>query len=200
MAKKTKILLTAGISVICCLALVVVGTYALFTDSVSVANHLQAGTLKVRLERTNLKWAQLNEDGYLVSGEDSTTQDFTDPTTENIFGIGSDVLVVPGSYYEATLKLSNDGTVALDYKLKIVLTSDSNTLAQQILVVVDGNTASSKSLSTGTNIIGEGFLDKSDKTKSFVVKVQFSDLADNNAAQDMEVSFDLIVEAVQSAV
>lgn len=197
--RKTRTILAACLTTMVCIAMIVVGTYALFTDSVDLSNHLQAGTLKVKLERTNLKWAKLDSAGYLETGEDAATKDFTEPTTDNIFGIGEDVLVVPGAYYQATLKLTNNGSVAFDYTVKIVLKSNSNALAEQLIVTVDGDAATAKALSAGENVVSSGSLDKTDsnRSKEFTIKIEFADVEDNNDAQELTVNFDLVVVAVQ---
>jgi len=91
--KKTKVIIISCITILVCLSLIIVGTYALFSQTVNIENHLQAGTLKVKLERTDLIWVELNVDGYLEENQDSTVKDFTSPTSENIFGIEDGVLV-----------------------------------------------------------------------------------------------------------
>lgn len=195
--KKTKVIIISCITILVCLSLIIVGTYALFSQTVNIENHLQAGTLKVKLERTNLIWVELNVDGYLEENQDSTVKDFTSPTFENIFGIEDGVLVVPGCYYEASMRLTNDGSVAFDYIVKIVLKSASNKLAEQIKVIVDGDDANKKALSIGENTVSSGTIDKTDASKAFTVKIVFEEDQYNNAAQNLTVDFDLVVEAIQ---
>jgi predicted ribosomally synthesized peptide with SipW-like signal peptide len=195
--KKTKVIIISCITILVCLSLIIVGTYALFSQTVNIENHLQAGTLKVKLERTNLIWVELNVDGYLEENQDSTVKDFTSPTSENIFGIEDGVLVVPGCYYEASMRLTNDGSVAFDYIVKIMLKSASNKLAEQIKVIVDGDDANKKALSIGENTVSSGTIDKTDASKAFTVKIVFEEDQYNNAAQNLTVDFDLVVEAIQ---
>jgi len=195
--KKTKVIIISCITILVCLSLIIVGTYALFSQTVNIENHLQAGTLKVKLERTDLIWVELNVDGYLEENQDSTVKDFTSPTSENIFGIEDGVLVVPGCYYEASMRLTNDGSVAFDYIVKIMLKSASNKLAEQIKVIVDGDDANKKALSIGENTVSSGTIDKTDASKAFTVKIVFEEDQYNNAAQNLTVDFDLVVEAIQ---
>ncbi|MBG0762313.1 hypothetical protein IY230_01645 [Acholeplasma laidlawii] len=202
MGSKIKVLIASAFAIVGAAALIVAGTYALFSDSISIDNHLQAGTLKVKLERTSLKWAELNPvTGYLVEQTDNEVKDFTKSSTltENVFGLEDEVLVVPNSFYEATLKLSNNGSVAFDYTVKIVLTSNSNALAEQLKVTVDGDTVNAKLLSDGETILVSGTMDKtvSNSAKSFTIRIEFINQNDNNDAQDLTVDFDLIVTAIQ---
>ena len=55
MRSKIKVLIASAFAIVGAAALVVAGTYALFSDSISIDNHLQAGTLKAKLERTRFK-------------------------------------------------------------------------------------------------------------------------------------------------
>lgn len=198
MTKKTPVLLAACTTIMLCVALIAVGTYALFSDSLTVKNHLQAGTLQVKLERTALKWAELdNSTGYMKEGSNTNVVDFTQATNENIFGIAADTKIVPGCFYEATLKLTNSGSVAFDYAVDIVLDGISNALAEQLNVTVD--TVDKGALSVGTTTVASGALAKNEATRTFVVKIEFVNNNDiNNDAQALLVNFDLIVTAIQA--
>ena len=65
MKNKIKILFISYAVILLCTCFIVTGTYALFTDSAKVTNHLKAGNLDIRLERVNLEYQVLNEEGYL---------------------------------------------------------------------------------------------------------------------------------------
>ena len=67
---KKRILLASCSIIAMCLCAIVGMTYALFTDSVSVKNHLQAGNLDIALVRTDLEYAILDNDGYLTTYSD----------------------------------------------------------------------------------------------------------------------------------
>lgn len=198
MTKKTRVLLTACTTIMLFVALIVAGTYALFSDSVTMKNHLQAGTLEVKLERLDLKWTELDSTtGYLKEGSNTDVVNFTEATEENIFGISTDSKIVPGCFYEATLKLTNIGSVAFDYSVAIVLDGISNELAEQLKVTVD--TVDKGTLSAGTTTVAKDMLAINEFTKTFIVRIEFvNNNAINNAAQAMQVCFDLIVRATQA--
>lgn len=203
---KKRILITSCSVVLLCICAIIGTVYALFSDTVSVKNHLQAGTLDVTLERTELKYTLLNQNGQLETIEDLTPIDFTSPNNENVFGIDdSDVNIVPGSYFEAKMKLKNTGNVAFDCNVIIKLDGSSNALAEQLRVTVtrQGQEPIVKSLSAlndnGYSIaIGEMGANASDEV--FTVRVEFITFDSNNDAQDLSASFDLVVEAIQATV
>lgn len=199
---KTKTLGIAGILIVLCVALLIGGTYALFSDQIEVENHLQAGTLKVKLERTSLTKTYLDETtGYLKTLTNTSTVDFTNQTTENVFGVGTNELVVPGSSYEAQMKITNNGSVAFTYDIKLSLLSvQTNALASQMKVYIDGvdkGYLSQLAQSNSQVIIATGTMTKADVAKTFTIKIVFENLSTNNDAQNQDVSFDLIVAATQ---
>ena len=192
--------------------LLVGGTYALFTDSVSIGNHLEAGNLNISLLRTSYSKTTLDSDGYLSTVTDSTEVDFSEETEENIFALEEDEYVVPGSSFLANLKLVNgkkDGdnyvpsSVAFSYNVKIVVSEDSNSdfISQLTVTVKKGEelVANKKLSEFGTDAILSGKMTKNDASAEFSVKVAFDDLdpEKNNKAQDKKASFDLKVEAIQ---
>lgn len=208
---KSRILLMALATVLCCLALIVGATYALFTDRVSVTNHLQAGTLKLTLVREKLTSHNLDPEGsgYMKNEEDEDEMDFTDPTDKNIFGLSESVLIVPTSTFTADMRIEHgtDSNVAFGYWIEIVLNTDDSDaeLAEQLKVTVTygDNEEAVKYLNQGLTIgsdaapietIGVG------ETAEFSVTLEFVNLdnATNNLAQGQNVYFDLIVHAVQS--
>lgn len=202
--RKVRTLLMACVMILLCTVMIVGGTYALWSDNVSVENHLTSGTLKVKLERISLTKTYLDETtGYLVTPDaDTTIVDFTDTNTEddNVFGI--EEKVVPCSEYEATLKITNNGDVAFTYDVIIKMNgSANNALAKQLKVYLndeDMGTLSEYAVVDGKAIISTQTMAKNDSAKEFTVKIQFiNDDEINNAAQDKEVKFDLLVNAVQ---
>ena len=199
---KFRTLLVACIMIMLSIAVIIGGTFALWSDNVSVENHLTAGTLKVKLERISLTKTYLDDEtGYLAVSNDNTTIDLTSATTQNVnvFGIGDNEKIVPCASYDATLKLTNNGDVAFSYEVIIKLTSVSNELAEQLKVYIDG--VDKGYLSTyaddGQAIVSTSTMAKNDSAKEFSVKIVFDDLDENNAAQNQEVDFDLLVNAVQ---
>ena len=209
---KLRTLLSAAMLSMAGAGLLVGGTYALFTDSVSIGNHLEAGNLNISLLRTSYSKTTLDSDGYLSTVTDSTEVDFSEETEENIFALEEDEYVVPGSSFLANLKLVNgkkDGdnyvpsSVAFSYNVKIVVSedSDSDFISQLTVTVKKGEeeVANKKLSEFGTDAILSGKMTKNDASAEFSVKVAFDDLDSekNNKAQDKKASFDLKVEAIQ---
>lgn len=214
--KKKRVLLVSCSVILLCMSIIVGMTYALFTDSVSVKNHLKAGNLDITLTRTNLEYSVLNEDGELAVTEVTDDYNFTASTNENVFGIDAkDIRIVPGSYFDADMEIANNGNVAFTYSVGISLIGNSNALAEQLQVTVthpDGTTTTKKlSELAGGLSIATGKMKVTDATQSFSVKVDFindvvanADLAngetpmDNDLAQTQSAVFDLVVTAVQA--
>lgn len=216
---KARALLSASVLLMLSTGLLVGGTYALFSDQVKVTNHLVAGNLNVSLLRTNLSKHTLdNTTGYSKDVTDDTVVDFTEATDKNIFGLEDGELVVPTSWFEATLKIVNgtknsDGSyvassVAFDYGVKVDVDEGSDAdLIDQLYVTVskfDGEAftpvVTEKKLNEfTTDTVFSGVMDKSQLEQQFKIKLEFKNLenAVNNEAMDDNADFDLIVEAVQ---
>ncbi len=147
--KRTKLLTAIG-ALVCSLALLVGGTYALFTDEAKITNHLQAGTMELTLVRTNYQHNLLNERGFIadVTPEGSDADmDFSEANEENLFGLTAETLFAPGASATANLTISNqkqdavDATitddeavdtssdVAFGYWLELVVADDSQDVA-----------------------------------------------------------------------
>lgn len=202
MAKTSRKLLLACLTVLACIALIVAGTYALFTANPHVTNHLAAGNLTATLTRDNLETVLLNENGNLTKTTDPNDVDFTGATEETLFGLKDGTVIAPGCSLKADMILSNKGSVAFTYWIEIVLNSDSNELAQQLEVqVVAGEKTVTQSLSEGPTLGSEGTpigtVTLTAPTAAFTVTVTFKDDPNNNAAQNQEVDIDLIVHATQ---
>ena len=219
--KKLRTLLMCTLSIMLCMATVVVGTYALFTDKVTLNNHLQAGTLEISLVRTKLTKTELTERGYLETselpdGENGKDFSSTNTTNENVFGITDGTLVVPGSSYQADLKLTNGGSVAFTYTVAIVFDGvDSDALKDQALAeqlrITAGKSETTEETKTkmlydikleqdDTLAIFTDELAATDPSVNFFVKVEFvnnTDNTTNNAAKNGEVKFDIVVSAFQ---
>ena len=205
--KKRSVLMSA-LTLMLCLALVASGTYALFSDQVTLKNHLQAGTLDITLIRTNLKTLSLdNTTGFLVETENAEDVDFSAPTTRNVFDITDETLVVPGCVYNAEMQIKNNSDVAFGYWLEIVFDDTVDlTLAEQLKITVttvDGNKSISGMLDQNKGLIGAeadpiGILAKTGSAL-FTVSVEFCNLdhSVNNNAKLTSFEFDIIVHAVQ---
>lgn len=202
-----KIITISSFVLVLCLLIISLSTYALFSQSILVETHLQAGVLSAKLERTNLKYNDLNEEGLLVDLENEERIDFTKTNQKenNIFGLSQNKYIVPGSYFEATMVLTNEGNVAFDYWLEINVKEGSDTsLLNQIKVTV--STIVDEEIITITyldNLIEIGSKLKpidsvmNHESKTFIIKIEFVNNEDNNSAMEEEVNFDLTVYAVQ---
>ena len=185
-----------------CIAMVVAATYSLLADNSKTNVHLEAGSLKIVLTRTNLKKTGLNsQTGLLETIENDEEKDFSSPTAENAFGIADGEKIVPSCEYQATMRVENGGNVAFDFVIAIRLNSTANNLASQLEVFIDGESKgrlSDFSNENGVVATAARTVQKS-ANKTFTVKIAFVDTADNNSAQAQKVDFDLLVLATQTA-
>ena len=205
------------VAIVLCALLLVTGTYALFTDSVSVKNHLQAGTMKLQLWRVGLENTMLNENGVLETQTPNTTPvNFTETTNENVFGLVDGDTIVPETVLKATMELRNTNTVAFTYYIEIVptkvdeQTESDPTFWSQLTVSVTANgqvydqfDTTDGVLRVGSETVGVNTVfagtEANPTTEQFTITVKFNDAgAANNDAQGKKVAFDLIVYAVQA--
>lgn len=205
--KKWRYVLMSLFILLLCLAIVVGASLSVLTGSVTLTVHLQSGSIGgLSLTRTSLTSRVLTDEGYLETTTDSTEKSFTEASQDNIFGIAEDDYIVPCCYYEAEMRLTNQSNVAVGYWLALVFEGDANALAEQLyLTVTAGETVfqdfiggyyAAGSLAVG----GENDVLASvpvGSSAQFTVKIQFDDNTENNAAQNQNVSFDLVVYAVQ---
>ncbi len=208
MKRRAKTLLLSCMTIVMSVMVLIAGSVALFSEDNKMQTHLIAGKLDARLERVALVTTKLDEKGYLKEVTEQTESDkpvpFTDKTTENVFGLGSDEKIVPCTVLTATLKLSNDGDVAFGYWVEIVAQKgyETSELAKQMKVTVtpENGVATEKYLSEGLTIGSTddviGIVELS-KATTFTVQIKFEDRTDNNAAQSAEAIFDLVVHATQ---
>lgn len=216
--KKKRVLLVSCSIILLCLTIIAGMTYSLFTDNFSVRNHLEAGKLNITLQRTYLEYNVLNELGVLEVIVDDTLYDFTKETNENVFGLDAKgIKIVPGSYFDAKMKVVNDNSdpnsqnysnVAFNYSVEIKLVKGYNDLARQMQVVVTSHDGVSvtKRLS---DVYSEGYVFElgtllaGEESQEFSVRVEFLDDLnyagmDNDLAQGEGLVFDLVVKAVQA--
>lgn len=200
---RKRALLVSGSVILLCMTIIVGMTWALFTDTETVFNHLVAGDLQITLKRVELTKTTLDEHGFLVtSNPDASVIDFSDPANgdKNVFGLKTDgngsvtEKIVPGSKFVAKMQIENNSDVAFGYWVKIVCKDQSATkeLAKQLKVKVytdkngDGiiDTSSEGDESTIANglTVGDhlnsnyiGVLGIGD-VENFIVSVEFNDL------------------------
>ena len=212
-AKKRSILLSV-LTLLLCLALFAVGTYAFFSAEVKLKNHLQAGTMDITLIRTHLLTESLNPETRILEKTEnprdidfSKPADLNDPNAENknVFDMTKDTLIIPGCWYSADMQIINNTDVAFEYWIEIVFDENADlTLANQLkLTVVSDKGTESKMLTEIDRKIGAagdpiGVLAETESAL-FTIKVEFCDLANevNNTAQEKSFEFDIVVHAVQ---
>ena len=195
--KRKRILLISGAVILLCLTIIIGMSYALFSDTERVTNHLQAGNLNITLERTKLVSRYLTDRGFLDTKSNNTLKDFTDNKNENVFDITDSTLIVPGCEYIADLRITNNSKTAFSYWVEVVYKGEKDVdLASQIEVTIirDNKVIGTldKGLTSATiNILAVGEYD------DFTVGIKFKDLATNNSAMDDSLDFDLVVHAIQ---
>lgn len=208
-----RVLLVSSSVILLCMSIIIGSTWAIFTDQKTVINHLQAGDLDITLKRIKLTKTALDGNGYLSEfTPDEHVKIFTRETDENIFGIGDNEKIVPGSKYSAEMRIVNNSDVAFGYWLEIKCTDKTNgeDLSKQIKITVDTDTTSSAFIGEGLTIKGAngGYIDELviGEAKNFTVTIEFLDSfitenglnkGDNDLAQNENLTFDLIVHAVQ---
>ena len=212
--KRKRVLLVSSSVILLCVSIILGMTWSLFTDTVTVENHLQAGDLNITLIRTKLETYSIDTNtGYLVSATNEDDVNFSNPTDKNVFDLTADTKIVPCSTYTATMEISNSQTtsdVAYAYWLEVKLITtglsqdeiDALKLDEQlkITIVSEAGTAS-KTLDEGLTVGSEsapiGTLALNDPADTFTVTMEFVDGANNNSAKTQKLQFDLVVHAVQ---
>ncbi|MBO5241022.1 MAG: hypothetical protein J6B56_06370 [Clostridia bacterium] len=217
MAKVFRTVALALAAIALAAAVAVAGSYALFTDTVTVSHHLQAGKLEAKLTRKTLLGNQIDASGYLCDYQGEKDVDFSGETKKNVFDL-EDTLIVPCMYREATMELTNGGNVAFAYWIEIVLTAPTKpqdvALSEQLEVSVKTQNAGAgmsvtdqpiqndgKKITIGSQENPVGVVELS-TAQTFSVKVAFKDYGDkldnaNNNAKGGKLQFDMIVYAVQ---
>ncbi len=203
----TKALLFSMITLCICTALTVGGTLALFSDRAEVNNHLSAGSLDVGLNRIAYTENALNAQGIMAKSTNNTRLDLT-KSANQMFSIEK---AVPTSSYEATVEVSNLGSVAFDYGMRILWKPNSDTkdndevLANQLQITVTSSKIANSTHSISFKLseceehdIQLGYLLKGTGVDTFTVKAEFiNDNAVNNLAMSANLEFDVQVYATQ---
>lgn len=210
MSKKTRTLLLSTMIIMLCVLIISASSFALFTDSASIENHLEAGTLDLKLIRVGVTHSYLDSEGYistksyqnteLLPDGEETYKDFTKPISKNAFGLASATMIVPKGYFIANMLLQNAGNVAYNFNVEIEWDSNAATkdaqkeLAKQIKVTFTEYDANGKVLRETTRMLYEmkddnakfmsGTMDNVDYSadRKFDVKVEFVDDDDSNYA------------------
>ena len=203
MSKRIRAISLSCVTVLCCLALIVGGAYALFSDSVNMVNHLQSGELKVQLYRDELGGLLLNGEGLLEEFTNNERVQFSKELS-NIFGINNGTKIVPGCDIKAKFTLENIGNVAIGYYLEFVV--EGTTLAEQLQLTLKTDTDTKtvmlselgKNYTWGSENMPLGKIFVGENAATFTVELEFvDDDAVNNEAQNQQIAVDMIVHAVQ---
>lgn len=220
---RKRVILTSCSIILLCTAIIVGMTFALFSEQMKLTNHLKAGELSITLTRTNLKYSTLDGKGYLKEVVVDKVEDFTSSNSanKNIFNIDDSTLIAPGSYFESTMKLTNNGNVAFTYEVNLSFNDKDSDIdiAKQILISVTdlkGNLLIAKPMllsdfpKDGVEFtLLQGEMAASDITEEFIIKVRFldDDKAEdrvylgngvyNNTAMSEVAIFDLHITATQ---
>ncbi len=192
-------LITSAVSLFICFTMLLGTTFAWFTDSVtSNGNIIQSGTLDVEMY-----WAEGDEDPTA----DATV--WTDASTGAIFK--GDQLWEPGYTDAKHFKILNNGTLALNYQLRIVANGIVSKLADVIDVyyfenatqVTRDTAETGTKLGTLTDILGTGkniantvngqLLATEEKAITLVFKMQESA---GNEYQNLTVATDFSIELI----
>lgn len=216
---KKKLIVLSVAFILACICLLIGATFALFTESNTSSHHLYSGTLDIGLTRTNLKYKTINDLGYLVENTVTDDIDLTKTTHayENAFGLNSQsVKIIPGSYFEADLEITNDGNTAFVYYITMSYKGIENELSKQLNVTIthaDGSTTV-KTLNefSGGIRLEAGEMSAKDLAESFKIRIDFTEDTifngtnppptenmDNDLAQTSAVNFDISVYAEQAS-
>ncbi len=193
--KSTKrALLFSGLALLMCFSMLIGSTYAWFTDSVTSGNNIiKSGTLKVSME-----WADGDTDP-------ATTDTWADASQGAIFDYD---LWEPGYVQARHIKISNAGSLALSYQLRVV----ANGIVSKLSDVIDvyyfdtatqltrENVTKGTKLGTLTEILGTGknlsntvcgdLLAKEEKMVTIAFKMQESA---GNEYQNLSIGSDFSV-------
>ena len=142
--KKINALLLSAVTILMSVTLMVVGSFALFSDTVTIQNSQQAGELKVTLIRASVVTTNLNASGVTETATDDADKTFEELKNESVFGFSDEDMLIPGMYSEASFVIANESDVAFGYYVKVELDDENNVkLAEQMKVsVVTGLTVS----------------------------------------------------------
>ncbi|MBO6263555.1 MAG: hypothetical protein J6N93_04695 [Clostridia bacterium] len=212
--RRSKTIVVALAVIVLCMSLIVGGTFALFTDKVTVNNHLQAGTLKITLIRTAHSYKALDDKGYLATTSVAEEEkNVNDDDFVNVFDLPDGALIAPQSVLSATFEIRNNDTVAFDYTVALIVKdstgatleiADFTELNKQLtleLTDASGNTTArngdTENAANGITVNGANVVEVGGK-ETFTVKLTFIDDTEiNNLAQGQNVYFDIVVSATQ---
>ena len=185
--KKSKAIILSAVLALMSAIILITASVALFSDSVTVVNYLQAGTLEIGLARVQLNGRTADENGVLTVSSNMERVDLTDAQTDdpddNVFTFGEQS--IPGTWQEATLEIENRGSVAFDYSVAFFFAetpaenSAAARLADKLLVTVtagegnvltEANTTLAQIVEQGA--VSVGSITAANETQTFKLKVE----------------------------
>ncbi len=178
-------------------------TFALFSDSVSTHNRIQAGSLEVGFFQTARYGVRLDEDGMFTQAPalEQPLDLKTLGLDQSIFSLDN---ICPGVYEEAVFEVRNyASTTAFHYGiiLRDFSLIGSESARDQIAISVsdaEGVRIRFTLAEAGTSKeVDLGIMKRGDSVATFEVRVEFLDTDQNNEANSASVTFDLTLRAVQ---
>lgn len=171
-------------------------------------NHVVAGSLNIDFELVDYRGINPNEQGVLeefIKIDKANEGSYVNLIEEqsSVFEIEN---AVPTLKHTATFKLTNNGTTAFDYSLKItdlVAEGDASVaLSEQISITIWTDTYEALSFNLNEfdkaeNVAKLGHLTTKDSVSYIYVSAEFLEGEDNNKAQNGIVEFDIQLDAIQ---
>ncbi len=208
MGRIKRIVLLSMITLCLSVMMIVGGTFALFSDSQVVNNHLEAGNLDVGVYRVGYITHQLDSDGLMKTSQNDTSEVNLNKDTSKIFEVKN---AVPSSYYQATLKIVNEGSTPFDYGLRIIWESDDTTpaleknLAEQLEITVTSSKLNApivfRLADCASNDVKLGYILKKGTAEEVTITALFvNDDKVNNDAMLATIDFDVQIYAAQKII
>lgn len=210
-----KLTIVTFIALLLCVISTVGVTMALFSDMVDSPSHIQSGTLKLGAQLVKLEGTYTDENGELAPISPTERNIDLKTSDECVFDIRN---AMPLLSQTATIRISNNDTVAFDYYVSIVrltdgeghsITSGSSheALAQQITIEIKiGTNKKTFNLCDyykSENEMYMGYVLRGDPSQDFTITASFDNLDEdgsvNNLAQGAHIKFDILIRAVQKS-
>ncbi len=187
MTKTKNALIASAVTILICITLLIGTTFAWFQSTAQLTvNKIESGTLDVKIEKFNGK-----------SWEDAEGQvlNFSN-------GSSSEILYEPGASYSLPdLRITNNGSLSLKYKVVFSSVSGDITLAEVLDVYLNGSKVGTlKDVLTSTDPDGfaHGYLDGYTSTETLKISVKMQESADNSYQGKQITSVSVTVYAAQN--
>ena len=206
--KKVWLAAAAAFALALSVSVLLLTTYALFSDSAETHNRLQAGTLDIGLFETRMTGNALNAEGRFEDYSEPIDGGRRDLETYdgNVFEIQN---ACPGIWREGAFAVvNNDSSTAFTYSVTIVGVeagaedaAASQALLSEIMITVtdceEKETSFSLSEAAGDEgkTVALGEMLSTDTEETFTIRAEF---IDSGTAQSGSVTFDIRVTAVQA--